>query len=93
MIVKDLVESKELMVEETSQNVVVLYERFDNLDCVGEGSNLQEKECDPEEFVQILAGCSGDSLTSKKTYRVGENFNSVEEILFDIRENYSHLLK
>ncbi|MCD8508968.1 MAG: hypothetical protein LRY73_03150 [Bacillus sp. (in: Bacteria)] len=93
MIVKDLVETRELMVGETSENVVVLYERFDNLDCIGKGNDLEQMECDPEEMVQILAGCSHDSLTNKKTYVVGEQFSSVEEILDDIRANYRHLLK
>lgn len=93
MIVKDLVETKELMVGETSKNVMVLYERFDNLDCIGKGKDLEQKECDPEEMVQILAGCSHDSLKNKKKYIVGEEFKTVDEILADIRANYCHLLK
>ncbi|MFA9556045.1 hypothetical protein ACERII_01875 [Evansella sp. AB-rgal1] len=93
MIVKDLVETRELMIEEMKENVVVVYERFDNIDCHCEGNNVEQVECEPEEVVQILVGCSEDSLTNYKTFEVGEKYSSVDEILENIRKNYSDLLK
>ncbi|MDG5787705.1 hypothetical protein QA612_09360 [Evansella sp. AB-P1] len=93
MIVKDLVETRELMIEETGDDVVVVYERFDNVDCHCEGKNVETIECDPEEVVQILTGCMDDSLTSVKKYQVGEQFSSLDEIIKDIQSNYGHLLK
>ncbi|MBU9714738.1 hypothetical protein [Evansella tamaricis] len=93
MIVKDLVETTELMLDEVGENVAVIYELFDNADCHCDGEKVEEIECDPEEVVQILAGCSVDSLTNIKTYQVGKDFSSVEEVINDIRKNYKHLLK
>ncbi|MBU9724055.1 MULTISPECIES: hypothetical protein [Bacillaceae] len=93
MIVKDLVEARELMIDEVKENVVVVYELFDNADCHCEGVEIEEFECDPEEIIQILSGCSEDSLTCIKEYHVGEEFATVDDVLQDIRINYSSLLK
>ncbi|ADU30032.1 hypothetical protein [Evansella cellulosilytica] len=53
MIVKDLVETEELMASETAENVYVIYKRYENVDCrCSERSIREEIECDPEEVVQ-----------------------------------------
>ncbi|SER47414.1 hypothetical protein [Salipaludibacillus aurantiacus] len=95
MIVKDLVETRELLTDETNENVFVVYERFENVDCQCDGRNLEEIECDPEEMVQILLGNpeSADSLKSVKTYQVGVVFSSVDAIIKDIYTNYRDYLK
>ncbi|WP_280768338.1 hypothetical protein [Salipaludibacillus daqingensis] len=95
MIVKDLVETRELLTDETNGNVFVVYERFDNVDCHCEGQNIEEIECDPEEQVQILQGDpeSSSSLKSVKTYLVGETFPSIDAIVQDIRLNYTELFQ
>jgi len=92
MIVKDLVEARELLIEETGNNVFVVYERYENVDCHCEGKNVEEIECDPEEIVKILVDTSDASLRSVKTYELGEDFTSVEGVLTDIRQNYGHFL-
>lgn len=93
MLVKDLVESKRLLVGETDENVVVVYKRYENVDCHCDGDDIAEFKCDPEEIVQILEGNEGESLTNRKKYVVGEEFESVEQIIDDIRTNFRHLLK
>lgn len=93
MLVKDLVESKELMVEEMGKDIAVVYERFENVNCYYKGEYVEEIECDPEEVVRILEGSREESLTNLKTYYVGKEFTSVEEIENDIRKNYGYLLK
>lgn len=93
MLVKDLVESKKLLVGETGENVHVVYGRYEKVDCRYDGERLSEIEREPEEVVQILEGKEGESLTNRKKYYVGEDFHSVEEIIEDIRKNHRHLLK
>ncbi|WP_416149600.1 hypothetical protein ACM26V_00975 [Salipaludibacillus sp. HK11] len=95
MIVKDLVETRELLTEETNESTFVVYERFDNVDCHCEGQNVEEIECDPEERVQILRGDpeSSVSLKNVKTYLVDETFPTIEAIVKDIRLNHSELLQ
>lgn len=93
MLVMDLVETKKLLVGETGENVVVVYERYENIDYRYDGTNIQGIERDSEEIVQILEGNEGESLTNRKKYFVGEKFDTVDEIINDIRTNYSHLLK
>lgn len=95
MIVKDLVETRELLTDETNENVFVVYERFDNVDCHCEGKNIEEIECDPEEQVQILYGDpeSSASLKSVKTYLVGDIFPSIDAIVKDIRLNHTELFQ
>ncbi|UTR14537.1 hypothetical protein MM221_18585 [Salipaludibacillus sp. LMS25] len=94
MIVKDLVETRELLADETPDNVFVMYERFDNKDCQCKGDMVEEIECDPEEIIQIFVGHpeASQSLKSAATYKVGENFTSIEAIIKDIKLNHSHYL-
>lgn len=95
MIVKDLVETRELLIDETIENAFVVYERFDNVDCHCEGKNFEEIECDPEERVLILQGDpqSSASLKSVKTYLVDETFPSIDAIVKDIRLNHTDLFQ
>jgi len=95
MIVKDLVETRELLADETKEDVFVVYERFDNVDCHCEGKKIEEIECDPEEKVQIFTGDpeSSSSLKSVKTYLVDETYPSIDAIVNDIRQNYTELLQ
>lgn len=95
MIVKGLVETRELLASETDEHVFVVYERFDNVDCRCEGTYVEELECDPEEVVQVFTGNSdsSSSLKSVTTYKVGELFGSVDAIIADIRENHTDILK
>ncbi|WP_096188522.1 hypothetical protein [Evansella halocellulosilytica] len=94
MIVKDLVETRELLSEEVNDGVVIIYERFENVDCHCDGEMIEELECDPEEMVQLLrvnpASC--ESLKNIKTYTLGKDFQSVEDVIDDIRINYSSML-
>ncbi|SDY58876.1 hypothetical protein SAMN05421736_102344 [Evansella caseinilytica] len=92
MMVKDLVETRELMTEETNDNVYVVYERFENVDCHCEGEIVEEIECDPEELIQVFTGKADTSLVCVKKYSVGVDFSSVEAILNDIRKNHSNYL-
>ncbi|PYZ94405.1 hypothetical protein CR194_02410 [Salipaludibacillus keqinensis] len=95
MIVKDLVETRELLTEEMSERAFVVYERFENVDCHCEGDKFEEIECDPEEQIQILVGSpvSTASLKSVKTYLVGDTFSTIDEIIADIRLNHKDLFK
>ncbi|UCZ54660.1 hypothetical protein LGQ02_07905 [Bacillus shivajii] len=94
MIVKDLVETRELLGEEVGEGVTVIYERFENVDCNCDGVNLEQFECDPEEIVQILKGdvSSFESLKSVKTFTVGNAFTTVDEVVEHIRTNHADLL-
>jgi hypothetical protein len=94
VIVKDLVETRELLADETPEDVFVVYERFDNKDCQCVGDAVEEIECDPEEIIQILIGNpeASKSLTSAATYKVGEDFTSIEAIIEDIKLKHSHYL-
>lgn len=95
VIVQDLVETKEYFTEETKDEFFVIYEKFENSDCNCEGDMLEEKECDDEEIVQIFHGnpkCSG-SLRNIKSYRVGQEFGTVEEILAKIKEEHREIFK
>ncbi|ADH99725.1 hypothetical protein [Salisediminibacterium selenitireducens] len=95
MIVKDLVETAELLSDEVADGYYVMYERFENVDCRCAGTKVEEIECDPEEVVQILAckEASCDSLKSVQTFKIGEDVPSVDAALASIKENYSYVLK
>lgn len=95
MIVKDLVESKELLTDETNEGVFVVYERFENTDCRYKGELVEKLECDPEEQVQILMcdATACDSLTSIQTYRLGDQFSTIADIEQDIRANYGQYMQ
>ncbi|SER45581.1 hypothetical protein [Salisediminibacterium halotolerans] len=95
MIVKDLVETKELLAEETNEGIFVVYERFENTDCRYKGNMVEKLECDPEEQIQILQcdSTACDSLTSVQTYRLGVDFLTIEEIEKDIRSNYAQYMQ
>lgn len=95
VIVQDLVETKEYFTEETKADFFVIYEKFENSDCNCDGNMLEEKECDDEEVIQILQGnpeCSC-SLRNIKSYRVGQEFGTVEEILAKIKEEHKDIFK
>ncbi|WP_078597016.1 hypothetical protein [Evansella clarkii] len=95
MIVKDLVETRELLAEVTREDIYIVYERFENADCHCEGERVEEIECDPEEIVQILTAHPNDSLslTSIKKYQIGVEYEDLAEVLKDIRRNFSYLLE
>lgn len=95
VIVQDLIETKEYFTEETKDNFFVMYEKFENSDCNCIGNMVEEKECDDEEVVQIFQGnldCSC-SLRNIKSYRVGQEFKTVEDILVKIKEEHSEIFK
>ncbi|AOM82717.1 hypothetical protein [Salisediminibacterium beveridgei] len=95
MIVKDLVETAELLSDEVVEGYYVVYERFENVDCRCAGKKVEEIECDPEEAVQILT-CpedSCDSLKSIKTFNIGKDVSTVDAALEVIRKEYSYIMK
>lgn len=95
MIVKNLVETAELMTDELVDGYYVVYERFENVDCRCAGKKVEEIECDPEEVVQILT-CSEDSCDSLKcihTFKIGKDVPTVDAAVTATREQYSHIVK
>ncbi|QKS71002.1 hypothetical protein FLK61_30255 [Paenalkalicoccus suaedae] len=81
MIVKDLVESKQLLAGETEEHVYIVYERYENVDCQYRDKQFEELECDPEERIQILMGSSDSSLVVKETLEIGKDHPSLESAL------------
>ncbi|WP_129079084.1 hypothetical protein [Anaerobacillus alkaliphilus] len=95
MIVQDLIETTEFFTEETKDDFFVIYEKFANSDCNCEGNMFEEIECDDEEIVQILQGnpdCSC-SLRSIESYRVGQEYKTVEDILAKIKKEHTEIFK
>lgn len=95
MIVQDLIETKEYFAEETKDDFFVIYENFENSDCDCKGKSVVEKECDGEEIVQIFQGnqeCSC-SLRNIQSYRIGQEFKTVEDILVKIKAEHSEIFK
>lgn len=95
VIVQDLIETTEFFTEETKEDFFVIYEKFANSDCNCDGNILEEIECDDEEIIQILQGnpkCSC-SLRNIKSYRVGQEYKTVEDILAKIKEEHREIFK
>lgn len=96
MIVQDLVETREYFTDETKHDYFVIYERFANSDCrCGQKGSVQEIECDDEEIIQIFHGdleC-GSSLRNIKSYRLGREYTSVEDVLAVIQKEHKEIFK
>ncbi|WP_158735228.1 hypothetical protein [Alteribacillus sp. YIM 98480] len=91
MIVHDLVEAKEYFENETKNDYLVLYEKFQNSKCdFEENGRFCMKEADQKEVVQILRGREDDTLYSVKNYDVNE-FSSVEAILEKVKTEYQEI--
>lgn len=95
VIVQDLVETKEFFTEETKEDFFVIYEKFENSDCNCVGKMLEEKECDDEEVIQIFQAkpdCSC-SLRNIKSYRVGQEYGNVQDILAIIKKEHKEIFE
>ncbi|TMW73703.1 hypothetical protein [Alteribacter natronophilus] len=91
MIVRDLVESCEMMQGETKDGVFVVYERYENTECHYNGNRFSEKECEPEIRVEVLEEKNGGSLRRVVSYNInGET--PVETVLTRIRSSHPDLL-
>ncbi|RNA69032.1 hypothetical protein EBO34_03500 [Alteribacter keqinensis] len=90
MIVRDLVVSAEVMEEETKDGIFVIYERYENNECESNGRLFTQKDCEPEERVEIMEEKNGGSLKHLYSYSVTD---SIEPVLVQIRLEHPELLK
>ncbi|MCD8503465.1 MAG: hypothetical protein LRY71_19700 [Bacillaceae bacterium] len=96
VIVRSLVETREYFTDETKHDYFVIYEKFTNSDCCcGQNGLVQEIECDDEEIIRIFQGNleSGSSLRNIKSYCLGKDYKSVEDILVVIQEEQKEIFK
>ncbi|WP_026689373.1 hypothetical protein [Alteribacter aurantiacus] len=88
MIVRDLVASAQMMEAETKEGIFVVYERYENNECEGYGRTFTQKECEPEERVEVLEEKHGGSLKQLFTYSVK---GDVAPVLDKIRTEHPEL--
>lgn len=90
MRVHDLVETREYFIGEVKPNYHVIYEKFENNDAEFIGNQLQTKNAGTEEIVQIFRG-DEETLLNVESYRIGEDYPSLEAVLAKVKEVHKEI--
>ncbi|MGO4886691.1 hypothetical protein ACJ2A9_02950 [Anaerobacillus sp. MEB173] len=86
MVTRQIVEMNQYFTNDTKPGFIVLYEKMITNEISFTPHGIQEGRTEIEEYVKILKDNEGNTLTEIESYRLDNNYQSLEDLLYSIKQ-------
>ncbi|WLR52910.1 hypothetical protein LC040_08475 [Bacillus tianshenii] len=93
MEIWELIEEREYLTGETTDNYKVIYKKYWKREMDINHPLVYEKKKKVEETIQLISGKEHDSVQVVAEFQVGETYPSIDNILSTLKADYSNVFQ